>query len=622
MNNLSNLNICVEKSLSSEDTNLVKESFGFSYETFKLPVLELFGTGTVSGTSSGGINPQFGSNYGINPTFGSNYGINPITGTLSTITQTPGIYSSEVTEIGKEERELEKQRQETRTPITITLSGQSADTIDVYYDPDVPGKDEANLNANIDYIQTTYGTETGNEILTGIDPFLLNTIPANVVATSEVISDLLNNDYTIIDHSVNFLGTVGETSFIHPVNPPKVLNYTILDPAIIKPIPVLVNTITNISNLNLPEPPSNPTVAALISYDRDVIPYSDLYKGINIDNQELSDYQTDYSDIFKSLETFEKEPLMMQRVKQYVNNGVFLLADPKLGIAQSVIQRQFYVRKMTISFNSDPENVRRTPLIQLEGMRDQDGNIIELDPIEYKIRNLSPIDAIKTVFRERIEPLVNIEFEFLDEKEGFNLLDEGIIRIGFNSDNGCWSMIGMDNFFTRDELTMNFAWLDAGTIMHEFGHMLGMIHEHQNVLGDSIKWDEPVVYAWAETVHGWDKETTYTNIIKKYEKNRLNGVVYDPRSIMLYYFPPQLTLDKKGTHQNLQLAVEDIKLLVSMYPGKNLNYKQFYFDIYGKNIEDEDQWFPKLIFIIIAGIVLFLIVKLYKRYKRLQIKTL
>lgn len=311
-------------------------------------------------------------------------------------------------------------------------------------------------------------------------------------------------------------------------------------------------------------------------------------------------------------------PPMLKRIFFFLEKGILALQDPEAPLADSIMNKQFFIDKITITFG--PENkVKRTPIIQLEGTRDNEGNIIKPDPLEYEIQKLSPINAVKKVLQERIFPLVNIEFEFIDEKDDELFPRNGVVRVGFEPDQGCWSLIGLDNFFSKDQLTMNFAWLDCGTIMHEFMHMLGLVHEHQLPLGESINWDEEAVYEWAETVHQWDKKSTYENIIKKYSADQLNGIDFDPKSIMLYFFPPQLTLDKKGTRQNLRLAPNDAKFLMETFPGKDTTYKQFYKQIYNVDIEDETQeeatskLIPIIATLAFIGVLVFIYLKVKKK---------
>lgn len=292
-----------------------------------------------------------------------------------------------------------------------------------------------------------------------------------------------------------------------------------------------------------------------------------------------------------SIENFENDSnstnknrnIMINRIQQFIDDGILKLSDPNRGIVESIIKRKFYIKKATVSFQN--ENMAEwSSLTSLENTYDVNGNLMKIDPIEYEIRKLSPIEAVKKVIRERIEPFINLKFEFLDEKENFSLLDTGVIRINFDPNKGSWSLIGIDHYFSRDDTTMNLGWLDSATIMHEFGHFIGLVHEHQIPFGKPIEWDKPVVYKWAKATQGWDKKTTDNNIIKKYSKNQINGIKYDPTSIMLYFFPKELTLDNKGSNQNLRLSFADAKYFMSVMPGKKLDLSKFYYKIYNVDI--------------------------------------
>src|SRR6185295_18692300 len=128
------------------------------------------------------------------------------------------------------------------------------------------------------------------------------------------------------------------------------------------------------------------------------------------------------------------------------------------------------------------------------------------------------------------------------------------IRISFNADPGSWSAVGTDclvaDFFKPAEPTMNFGWLRDDTddeewrrvVVHEFGHAIGAIHEHQNPRG-GIKWNLPAVYAYfSGPPNNWTKEEIDFNVVQKYSINQLNATSFDRSSIMLYSFPPQLTV--------------------------------------------------------------------------------
>jgi hypothetical protein len=149
------------------------------------------------------------------------------------------------------------------------------------------------------------------------------------------------------------------------------------------------------------------------------------------------------------------------------------------------------------------------------------------------------------------------------------------IRITFKADPGSWSYIGTDNLgIPKNQPTMNFGWLEDDTedqeynrvVLHEFGHALGCIHEHQNPKG-GIKWNEEAVYKYfGGPPNNWSKDEIYSNVIEKYSLDQLNASKFDPNSIMLYSFPGELTQSGTATHENDHLSVSDKRFIRKMYP--------------------------------------------------------
>jgi hypothetical protein len=165
-------------------------------------------------------------------------------------------------------------------------------------------------------------------------------------------------------------------------------------------------------------------------------------------------------------------------------------------------------------------------------------------------------------------------------KLNFNGGASPIIRISFQADPGSWSAIGTDclvaNVFPTDQPTINFGWLTDETddveyrrvVVHEFGHALGAIHEHQNPRG-GIRWNVPAVYEYfSGPPNNWSKEEIDFNVIQKYSMDQLNATQFDIHSIMLYSFPPQLIIGGKGTPNNTDLSKGDKKFIAKMYPKK------------------------------------------------------
>ena len=152
------------------------------------------------------------------------------------------------------------------------------------------------------------------------------------------------------------------------------------------------------------------------------------------------------------------------------------------------------------------------------------------------------------------------------------------IRVSFSADPGSWSALGTDalveRYFPRYQPTMNFGWLtdtldDAETrrvVLHEFGHALGLIHEHQNPKA-RLRWNRAEVYrVFSGPPNYWSKADIDHNILQRYSPSGIKGSDYDDKSIMLYQFDGSLFLDGRGTPLNTQLSTKDRSFIRSMYP--------------------------------------------------------
>lgn len=210
-----------------------------------------------------------------------------------------------------------------------------------------------------------------------------------------------------------------------------------------------------------------------------------------------------------------------------------------------------------------------------------------LDPLYATLQNkVDPIALVKGVVEQRIAPLVGLTFTYTDN------IAESDIRIVFGPEYGCSSIVGNTKFVPTNErqnATMTYGWFDVATVIHEFCHALGMIHEHQNPRDNPIQWNKEAIYCYYRATQGWNIEQIDQNVIRAYSLDQTNGSKYDPASIMIYPFNKtlactlckpmdpndasecpsktlQTTTDGMAVRPNYKLSPTDTKWLQIMYP--------------------------------------------------------
>ncbi len=167
------------------------------------------------------------------------------------------------------------------------------------------------------------------------------------------------------------------------------------------------------------------------------------------------------------------------------------------------------------------------------------------------------------------EQYTNLELDFVSD-------GAAEIRISFREVGFSWSTVGTDSLTrARTQPSMNYGWLKPTTgdreyrrvVLHEFGHALGMIHEHQNpAAAGRIPWDKPKVYAYYAR-QDWSHQDVDENIFEVYAEDATNFTAFDPTSIMEYPVPDELTIGSYAIGWNTELSEADKEFMRRQYPA-------------------------------------------------------
>ncbi|MEH1009435.1 thrombospondin type 3 repeat-containing protein [Winogradskyella sp. ECml5-4] len=161
----------------------------------------------------------------------------------------------------------------------------------------------------------------------------------------------------------------------------------------------------------------------------------------------------------------------------------------------------------------------------------------------------------------------------------FNYIEYGNadIRISFVQNGSSWSYIGIiANQISQNKPTMNFGWFNnytsesefSRTILHEFGHALGLLHEHKHSQRP-FEWNVPKVLAYYQTKLGWSQKDVYRNVINRYGLgSSFSSEKYDRHSIMHYPVPAYFTTNGVSIPINTILSKGDIENIMKLYPGR------------------------------------------------------
>lgn len=152
--------------------------------------------------------------------------------------------------------------------------------------------------------------------------------------------------------------------------------------------------------------------------------------------------------------------------------------------------------------------------------------------------------------------------------------EQAHIRVDFNTNSGSWSAVGTDSLlYAPAQATMNLGWARLDTpeqdfssvVIHEFGHALGLLHEH-NHPAVRIRWNKAAVIAdLSGPPNNWSQDTIDFNVFAAFEASEVITTDFDAASVMIYTIPAHWTLDGQAFMPSWKLSDGDAETIRVLY---------------------------------------------------------
>jgi hypothetical protein len=239
-----------------------------------------------------------------------------------------------------------------------------------------------------------------------------------------------------------------------------------------------------------------------------------------------------------------------------------------------------------------PAEIKGAPLVQVRGVvvRSLTWKRGETIKVCFHGGTRKAQERVARIAREWMQ-YANVVFDF--EEGGAPRTCKGDtpsdIKIAFEDNKGWWSVPGIIGRAQNPSMNLQFYGVDTptlkdgqpapeapmrATILHEFGHALGLMHEHQSPNANcdtEIDWN--AAYKVGTDI-GRDQAQVDRNFRQLVSSTSLNATEVDRKSIMHYSLPA--VLFKRGQQSacfvpdNFELSETDRKFVASVYPKEEV----------------------------------------------------
>ncbi len=168
----------------------------------------------------------------------------------------------------------------------------------------------------------------------------------------------------------------------------------------------------------------------------------------------------------------------------------------------------------------------------------------------------------------------NLKFQFFqgapDANRPYHIRVKMLADEGYNSSLGtdALKIAGPSMYLSRIyDLPLDGAEFKR-VVLHEFGHALGMYHEHQSPAAlSAIVWNQDVVYKeMGGPPNNWSRSLVEFAVFRTFASSLFSPAL-DLRSIMIYNIPARWTTNGFSASANSELSENDREYIRRAYPG-------------------------------------------------------